>query len=139
MKFRTVLQLTPLMGMSIVVPSLIAQAPAGGDGNWPKEIVTDQIHLLLYQPQADTWKDNRIEARSAVMMTQLGDPKQMCGMILMSARTEVDRETRTVSFEDINIKEVNLPSPPDPSSQFCSRRSATAFLSGRKRSRLIGS
>ena len=110
MNFRTVLSIAPLLATSIVSTTLLAQAPAGGDGNWPKEIVTDQIHLLLYQPQADTWKDNRIEARSAVMMTQLGDPKQIFGMIVMSARTEVDRETRTVSFEDINVKEVNLPS-----------------------------
>jgi hypothetical protein len=90
--------------------ALLAQVSDGGGGNWPKEIVTDQIHLLLYQPQADTWKDNRIETRSAVMMTQRGDPKQMLGMIVTSARTEVDRERRTISFEDINIKEVNLPS-----------------------------
>jgi hypothetical protein len=52
------------MGMSIVLPSLLAQAPSGGDGNWPKEIVTEQIHLLLYQPQADTWKE--IESKRAL-------------------------------------------------------------------------
>jgi hypothetical protein len=110
MNFRTVLQVMSFLATSMVPTSLMAQAPASGDGNWPKEIVTDQIHLLLYQPQADTWTDNRIEARSAVMLTQLGDPKQMFGMIVMNARTEIDRETRTVSLEDINIKEVNLPS-----------------------------
>ena len=99
-----------LAGIPILLPSLMAQAPASGDGNWPKEIVTDQIRLLLYQPQADSWKNNRIEARSAVMVTQLGNPKEMFGMIVMSARTEVDRETRTVTLEDIDIKEANFPS-----------------------------
>ena len=110
MNFRTLLQVVSLLAVSTVPASLLAQTPARIDGNWPKEIVADQIHLLLYQPQVDTWKDNRIEARSAFMVTQLGDPKQMFGMIVMSARTEVDRETRTVSLEDINIKEVTLPS-----------------------------
>jgi len=110
MNFPTLLQVTSLLVVSTVPASLLAQTPANSDGNWPKEIVTDQIHLLLYQPEVDTWKDNRIEARSALRMTQLGDPKEMFGTIVMSARTEVDRETRTVSFEDINIKEVNLPS-----------------------------
>src|SRR5579871_177494 len=100
------------LAVLVSLPILFAQRPlnVNGDGNWPKEIVTDQIHLVLYQPQVDVWKDNLIEARSAVMVTQPGDPKQMFGMIVMNARTEVDRETRTVQLEDINIKEVNLPS-----------------------------
>jgi hypothetical protein len=110
MNFRTLLQVTSFLAASMVPASLMARGPAGGDGDWPKEIATDQVRLVLYQPQMDTWRDNRIEARSAVMVTQLGDPKEMFGMIVLSARTEVDRETRTVSLEDINIKEVNLPS-----------------------------
>ena len=89
---------------------LFAQAPAVGDGNWPRVIDNGNVHLVIYQPQVDNWKDNRIEARSAVIVTRREDPTQIFGIVSISARTEVDRETRLVSMEDITIKDANFPS-----------------------------
>ena len=94
----------------VVLPCLMAeQAPAIGEGTWPKEIVTDQLHVVLYQPQVDSWRDNRIEARSAVIVTHLGDPKQIFGVVSLAARTEVDRDTRVVTLEDIEVKGATFP------------------------------
>ena len=95
-----------------VFSPVFAQAPVGGDGNWPREIDTGGVHLVIYQPQVDSWKDNRIEARSAVIVTRQEDPTQIFGIVSINARTEVDRETRLVSFEDITIKNANFPSAP---------------------------
>lgn len=94
----------------IAVPFLLAQSPANGDGNWPRELDTDSIHLVIYQPQVDTWKGDRIEARSAVIVTRKGDPTQIFGTVSIQARTDVDRESRLVTFEDITIKEAAFPS-----------------------------
>ncbi len=91
---------------------LFAQAPIAGDGNWPREIDSGNVHLVIYQPQVDSWKDNRIESRSAVIVTRREDPTQIFGIVSINARTEVDRETRLVSFEDIAIKNANFPSAP---------------------------
>jgi hypothetical protein len=63
----------------IALPLLLAQMPAGDDEYWPKEIDTDNIHLVLYQPQVESWKGNRIEARSAVIVTLKGDSTQIFG------------------------------------------------------------
>jgi len=95
---------------SIALPLLFAQAPPGGDEYWPKEIDTDNLHLVLYQPQVDSWKGNKLEARSAVIVTLKGDTSQIFGTVTISARTEVDKEARLVSLEDIDIKEANFPS-----------------------------
>lgn len=94
----------------VVVPLLLAQTSSGGDGNWPREIDTGSIHLVIYQPQVDNWKNNRIEARSAVIVTRKGDPAEIFGTVSIHARTEIDRETRLVVFEDITIKDANFPS-----------------------------
>jgi len=94
----------------IAVPLLFAQAPPASDEYWPKEIATNDLHLVLYQPQVDSWKGNRIEARSAVMVTLNGDSTQIFGTVAISARTEVDKETRLVGLEDIAVKEPNFPS-----------------------------
>ena len=94
----------------IALPLLFAQTPPGNDEYWPKEIDTDNLHLVLYLPQVDSWKGNRIEARSAVIVAFKGDTTQIFGTVSISARTEVDREARLVSLEDINVKEANFPS-----------------------------
>jgi hypothetical protein len=96
----------------VALPLLFAQAPPSGNEYWPKEIDTSNIHLVLYQPQVETWKGNRIEARSAVIVTLQGDSTQIFGTVSIRARTEVDKEARLVSLEDIDIKEANFPSAP---------------------------
>src|SRR5208337_4721222 len=102
------LKLLPLTFMAL--PLLLAQAPPGGDEYWPREIDTNTLHLVLYQPQVDSWKGNKIEARSAVIATLKGDSTEIFGTVSISARTEVDKETRLVSLEDINVKQANFPS-----------------------------
>jgi len=91
------------------LPLLFAQTPSGGNGDWPREIDTDSVHLVIYQPQVDSWKDNRIEARSAVIVTRKEDPAAIFGTVSIHARTEIDKETRMVAFEDITIKDAHFP------------------------------
>jgi len=85
---------------------------SGGDGNWPREIDLADMHLVIYQPQVDSWKQNRIESQSAVIVTRKEDSKDIFGIVSISARTEVDHESRMVSFEDIVIKDATFPSAP---------------------------
>jgi hypothetical protein len=103
-------KLLPLTFMAL--PLLLAEAPPSGNEYWPKEIDTNNIHLVLYQPQVESWKGNRLEARSAVIVTLPGDSTQIFGTVSMKARTEVDKETRLVALEDITVKEANFPSAP---------------------------
>lgn len=95
----------------VALPLLFARnAATPPDGSWPREIDSGGNHLVVYQPQVDSWKDNHIDARSAVIVTRRGESVQHFGIVTIAARTEVDRETRMVSFEDINIKDANFPS-----------------------------
>ena len=97
---RIVMRIGKLLFLTFVaLPLLFAQAPPGGDEYWPKEIDTDNLHLVLSQPQVDSWKGNRIEARSAVIVTFKGDTTQIFGTVSISARTEIDKEARLVSPE----------------------------------------
>jgi len=94
----------------IALPLLFAQAPPGGGEYWPKEIDTSEIHLVLYQPQVESWKGDRLEARSAVIVTLHGGSTQIFGTVSIKARTEVDKEARLVALEDITVKEADFPS-----------------------------
>ena len=99
-----------LLPISLPLALMLAQSPAGGDGNWPREIDSGGIHLVIYQPQVDRWENNQIDARSAVIVTRSGDPTQIFGNCVHPCRTEVDREARLVSFEDISIRQADFPS-----------------------------
>jgi len=94
----------------IALPLLFAQAPPSSGVYWPKEIDTSEIHLVLYQPQVESWKGDRVEARSAVIVTLHGDSTQIFGTVSIKARTEVDKEARLVALEDIEVKEADFPS-----------------------------
>lgn len=99
-----------LLALLFASAPLFGQPPQSGDGNWPRQIDTDSIHLVIYQPQVESWNDNRIEARSAVIVTRAGDAAQIFGMVSIHARTDVDKETRLVSLEDVTIDDANFPS-----------------------------
>ena len=121
---RHVMSFLKMLLLSFVaLPLLFAQAPPASDEYWPKEIDTDDLDLVLYQPQVDSWKGNRIEARSAVIVTLKGDPTQIFGTVSISARTEVDEEARLVALEDIAVKEAKFPSAPSLQDQVAESRS----------------
>ena len=64
---------------------------------------------MIYQPQVDSWKNDRLEARSAVMVTQPGQPRPAYGIVSLSARTEVDKQARMVTLEDLKVTGATFP------------------------------
>ena len=87
----------------------LAQAPAAPQEQWPRELDSGGNHSVIYQPQVDSWKNSRLEARSAVTVTQPGQPRPTYGIVSLSARTEVDKETRTVTLEDLKVTGAMFP------------------------------
>ena len=112
MKLRT--YLTPLILIAPALYSQVAsQTPASRSADtaraFPREINNRGFHIVVYQPQIDSWKMNRLEARAALTVSG-GDTKQeMFGIVTLTARTEVDKETRTVWLEDPRISKASFP------------------------------
>jgi len=87
-------------------PWLSAQTP-GADGNWPRVLQCCGARLLISQPQIDNWKNNHLEARSAVAVTD--SDGTLYGIVSLSARTEVDKESRMVRLEELKVTDVAFP------------------------------
>lgn len=87
----------------------LAQAPAAPEERWPRELDSGGNHFVIYQPQVDSWKNDHLEARSAVMVTQPGQPRPAYGIVSLSARTEVDKEARMVTLEDLKVTGATFP------------------------------
>jgi hypothetical protein len=83
-----------------------AQAPVS---SWPVQTDNNGVRLVVYQPQVDSWKQNRLEFRAAATATRQGESNEIFGFITFSASTQVDKETRMVGLEDLKVNSVSFP------------------------------
>src|ERR1700733_2847437 len=89
--------------------SALAQAPPDGDSGWPRELDAGGFHIVVYQPQVDQLKKNHLQARAAITVTRSGESTAQYGIVSLSARADVDRESRMVTLDDIKVSSVSFP------------------------------
>ncbi len=87
--------------------------PIANTDPWPRQIQTGTATLLVYSPQAESWTGNLLTYRAAVSVTTPGSAQETFGVIWGQARTEVDREARTVTLQDQKLTRSNFPTLPD--------------------------
>jgi len=95
--------------LAIALPPALAQTPADADPGWPQEMDAAGFHFVIYQPQVDKWKKDHLDARAAVTVTQAGNPAPLYGIVSLTARTDVDKESRMVTMEDLKVSAVSFP------------------------------
>jgi hypothetical protein len=92
----------------LLSPMLVAQT-TGGAQNWPREVDDRGFHLVIYQPQIDSWKNNQLQARAAVTAAREGSTQESFGIVKLSARTDVDHQTRMVWLDDVKVTSASFP------------------------------
>ncbi len=103
------------MRRCIVVLALLAflgsgvSCAAAPDTTWPLAIQSTPGQIEIYQPQPDSLQDNRLKARAAVSLLPAGANEPLFGAIWIEARLETDRDNRTATLTDIQVKDVRLP------------------------------
>lgn len=89
----------------LVVIPLQAQSDA-----WPRKYQGKNGQLVVYPPQVDSWKDQSVlEASLAAAVTPQGSKTATLGTFKITGHTEVDKETRQVRIQNIQLAEVNFP------------------------------
>ena len=95
--------------LSICILPAVAQTAAKPGTGWPKELDDSGTHFVIYQPQAESWKDGQLQARSVVMISEAsGKPRY--GTISISAHTKEDQEHRSVTLENLEVVSGDFPS-----------------------------
>ena len=88
------------------VPALMLADDIG----WPREMTQNGARIVYYQPQVDQWSDYRtLDARMAISVTPAGG-KPTPGVASIQARTDVNKETRTVVISNIRLTDTRFPS-----------------------------
>jgi hypothetical protein len=102
--------------MSIIVAGIPGSAVGAGSenvpkANWPHTIATDEAMIVVYPPQAISWKEYRsLETRTAVGVTRKGAKKPVLGTLEVTADTHTDFDTRTVVVSNRQVRSSRFPS-----------------------------
>ena len=88
-------------------------APAPDLDSWPREVKLSNAAILIYQPQVNSWVDNRIDLRSALAILPAGAEREAFGVIFATANTRIDKATRRVVLENLRITKTDFPTLSD--------------------------
>jgi hypothetical protein len=80
---------------------------------WPRGVDLGNAQVLVYQPQINSWTDNQLDFRAALAIKPTGAKAETFGVIFATARTQVDKVLRTVTFENLKISKIDFPTLPN--------------------------
>ena len=82
--------------------------------HWPKEIVKKKVTITLYQPQYDSFKNNILEGRMALSVTE-NEKDPVFGALWFKSRLATDLDERTAVLEKLDIERIYFPGIEDTS------------------------
>ncbi|HTP99968.1 MAG TPA: carbohydrate-binding family V/XII [Casimicrobiaceae bacterium] len=80
---------------------------------WPRVVDLTTGQVMVYQPQISSWTDNQLSFRTAMAYKKDNSKDQDFGVLMATTRTQVDKNMRTVVFEDLRITKIDFPTLPD--------------------------
>jgi hypothetical protein len=98
----------------VLIAAICAAAGLAGrawaaDEGWPRQKQLDGNTLVIYQPQLDSWKDQKVlKARVAVTITLQGQKQPISGAVWITADTATDLENRVVIVSDLEIEQARF-------------------------------
>ncbi|MCX6144116.1 MAG: hypothetical protein NTZ35_12955 [Ignavibacteriales bacterium] len=81
--------------------------------DWPREVVSPQGTITIYQPQIASFQGNALGARAAISITPNGKDEPVFGAVWLDCRVSTDRTSRTVRLEDVKVKQIRFPNGTD--------------------------
>ncbi len=113
---RVVLAAAIALVLAVAAPGVATAQPAGATpaDPWPRAVaVGGGATLLVHQPQVESWDQNRLALRAAITLRPAGGAPPSFGAVWATARTHVDRVSRRVGLEDVEITRVGFPTLAD--------------------------
>ena len=81
--------------------------------DWPREVLSSEGTITMYQPQIDSYSGNSLKARAAVSILPNGKNEPVFGAIWVDCRVLTDRPTRTVKLVQMEVRRARFPSGTD--------------------------
>lgn len=93
----------------LLFATLPGLAAADEDEGWPREIDTPEGLVVMYQPQVDSLEQDIIAGRAAVMVKPKDGTEPLFGAVWLEARIITDLDSRTATFDQIQVPQVRFP------------------------------
>ena len=101
-------------GLAIAAaPPPSTPVPPAAPDVWPREVKLSNAAILIYQPQVNSWVDNKIDLRSALAIKPDGAEREAFGVVFATAHTRIDKATRRVVLENLSITKSDFPTLAD--------------------------
>jgi hypothetical protein len=84
-------------------PTLAAQDP------WPKRLEHPKGVVVMYQPQLEEFKDDKLTARAAVSVKTKEMKAPVFGAVWLSGRVRTDRDTRMATIDEVKVTDARFP------------------------------
>ena len=81
--------------------------------DWPREVLSSEGTITMYQPQIESFSGNSMKARAAVSIVPVGKEEPVFGAIWVTCRVLTDRPTRTVKLEEMEVRRIKFPEGTD--------------------------
>jgi hypothetical protein len=81
--------------------------------DWPREVLSTEGTITMYQPQIESYSGNTMKARAAVSIIPSGKVEPVFGAIWVTCRVLTDRPTRTVKLEEMEVRRIRFPAGTD--------------------------
>ena len=85
---------------------------------WPRVFQGGEYTLTIYQPELDSWDGFHISAHYALSLQKGKDGNATYGVAWVTADSEIDKEDRMVTLDDIQVTKVHFPSAPEQEPQY---------------------
>lgn len=88
---------------------LLAAQTDVNDLAWPRQVKVPEGTITLYQPQIESFEDDRITGRAAVSVKLPNAPEPVFGALWFAARIATDRAARTYECQSIEVTNARFP------------------------------
>lgn len=81
--------------------------------DWPQELTGEKGTIVIYQPQPEKLQGNILTGRAAMQLELKSNQAPIFGVFWFSSRLQTDRDTNTVTMDDIKVTKVGWPDSND--------------------------
>ena len=75
---------------------------------WPRDLKFDKGVITIYQPQIESFEENKIEARAAIAV-KIEDKSPVFGAMRFNSRAMTDLDEHLVTFDNIIVESLKFP------------------------------
>ena len=96
--------------LTVLSLALIFSRPAlAAQDSWPKRFDDPKGTVVMYQPQVEDFKDDKLTARAAVSVKTKEMKAPVFGAVWLAGRVRTDRDTRMATIDEVKVTDAKFP------------------------------